>query len=149
MTTVTEVKKPFEPLNSAKSDYYTDNGSRVSTVLYLDIPMEKRKLLYNALRTKVELEAFTSTPPTLSGIQTVTANSSSLNRIEAYVGVSLSVLRGVLFQRGGVALDLILRIQEASGLEVISTKELAAALDSRKKQVVNYIKENPFNGAAA
>lgn len=149
MTVVTEVKKPFEPLNSAKSDYYTDSGSRVSTVLYLDIPMEKRKLLYNALRTKVELASYTNSPSTKSGIQTVTANSSALTNIETYVGVSLSVLRGVLFQRGGVALDLILRIQEASGVEVISTKELGAALDNRKKQVVNYIKENPFNCVAA
>jgi hypothetical protein len=107
--------------------------------------MEKRKLLYNALRTKVELEAFTHTPPTRSGIQTVTANSNSQSTIEAYIGVSLSVLRGVLFARGGVALDLILRIQEAAGIDVISTKELGAALDNRKKQVVNYIKDNPFN----
>jgi hypothetical protein len=145
MTTVTQIKKPFEPLNAAKSDYYTDSGCRVSTVLYLDVPMEKRKLLYNALRTKVELEAFTSTPATRSGIQTVTANSSALSQIESYVGVTMSVLRGVLFQRGGVALDLILRIQEASGVEVITAKELGAALDNRKKQVVNYIKENPFN----
>jgi hypothetical protein len=145
MTTVIETKKPFEPLNAAKADYYTESGCRVSTVLYLDVPMEKRKLLYNALRTKVELESYTSTPSTRSGIQTVTANSNALSRIEAYVGVTLSVLRGVLFQRGGVALDLILRIQEAAGIEVISTKELSAALDQRKKQVVSYIKENPFN----
>lgn len=144
MTTL-EATRPFEPLNAAKNDYYTDKGVRVSTVLYVDVPNEIRKSLYSALRSKVEMEAFTATPATKSGITTVTANSAALSKIEAYIGISMSVLRSVIFARGGVALDLILRIQEATGLEVISAKELGAALDARKKQVVSYTKDYPFN----
>jgi hypothetical protein len=143
MTTATKVK--FEPINSAKADTTTEKGVRISLPAYLDVPTHLRKELLNGVRRVIEQEEAntTTTPKTRSGISVV-SSQPNLTKVEQYLGMSLSILRSVLFQRGGIAMDLILRLQEVSGFIVITDEELANAFDLRKEFVVGYTKKFPY-----
>lgn len=133
--------KPFEPMNSATQDFHTDDGVRISQPLYLDLPNHKRKELLNALRETINnFRTSTSTPSTMSGISVSTYTSSS---VEQYLGMNMDVLRGVLFQRGGLAADLILRIQAVTGVTIVTDAQLKKAFDERKKSVLAYVTNNP------
>ena len=61
--------------------------------------------------------------------------------------MSLDVLRGVIFGRGGLSIDLFLRLQEASGVEVVTEKELLSAMKSKTDHIKAYIKNHKFDGA--
>lgn len=131
-------------INSATLDTHTQEGIRISIPCYVDVPNHVRKSLLNGTREAAQREAASeSTPKTQSGL-TVTTYNNNQTSVENYLGVSLDVLRTVLFQRGGLPLDLILRLQEVSGIEVLSPKELAKAFDDRKKVCIGYAKENPY-----
>ncbi|QNI75606.1 hypothetical protein [Synechococcus sp. MVIR-18-1] len=54
------------------------------------------------------------------------------------------VLRGVLFQRGGLALDLIIRLQQVAGMEVLTEADIKKAFSARQKSVLNLVKETVF-----
>ena len=137
--------KPFNPLNSAKTDYYTEAGARFSLPLYLDLPIQQRKELLNGVREQVANSEFNDNPPTASGLTVTTTNSQFTNKVERYLGMSLPVLRQVIFQRGGMPLDLVLRLQAVTGITVMSEAEFKKAFDSRKKQVLAYVTDNPFS----
>ena len=84
-----------------------------------------------------------SEPSTISGLTVETASNQESD-IESYLGVSLEVLRGVLFQRGGLEVSLLLRLQEATGLEFISAADFTAAFKGRQALIKGYTKEYPF-----
>ena len=136
-------QKPFKPLNSAAADYFNSDGARVSIPVYLDLPNQKRKELLNAVRSTVENQTLTSYQPATASGLTVQSHSEYNPSVEKYIGMDLSVLRSVLFQRGGLAADLVLRIQAVTGVTVITDADLKKAFTERQKQVLNYIKENP------
>ena len=135
--------KPYKPLNNASSDYFNPDGVRVSIPLYLDLPTQKRKDLLNAIRTAVENQTLKQYQPATASGLTVESHGDYNPTIEKYIGMDMSVLRGVLFQRGGLPADLVLRIQAVTGLTVITDAELKKAFTERQKQVLNYIKDNP------
>jgi hypothetical protein len=141
MTTATVIPVP---INSAKQDATTERGVRISLPCYVDVPTHQRKELLNHVRRVVEAEDTTYNPKTKSGI-TVVTSQPSLSKVEQHLGMSLSILRSILFQRGGLALDLILRLQDVAGYEVISNEELAQAFDVRKNFVTSYTTEYPFS----
>lgn len=133
--------KLFEPINSASNDYYNEDGTRFSLPFYLDLPNQKRKELLNAVRETIQATTTTTSDvPSLSGIRVESYTGTS---VEQYLGMSLSVLRGVLFQRGGLAADLVLRIQAITGVTVVTDAEVKKAFDSRKKMVLSYVTNNP------
>lgn len=138
------LEAPFVPINSAKQDFHTANGVRISLPAYVDLPVQTRKSLLNAVRTAMEREDIQSTPKTQSGISVTSVNSSHVSGIERYLGMSLAVLRSVLFARGGLALDLVLRLQNVGGIEVVSTAELIEAFDNRKEFVTTYTSTYPY-----
>ena len=132
------------PINNYTNDYITDSGTRICTPLYLDLTTTQRKELLNAVRTKAA-EMETVTPRTKSGIAVATS-VGNLSKIEAYLGVSLEILRsGVLFQRGGLAADLVLKLQEVGGIEVVSIKEIEAAYRARVKLIKDFDAINKFS----
>ena len=133
--------KPFEPINSAVNDYHNEDGVRFSLPFYLDLPNQKRKELLNALRETINTSRVSvSTPNTMSGI---TVSTTTGNSVEQYVGMDLTILRGVLFQRGGIPADLIMRIQAVTGHVVVTDAQLKKAFDERKKHVLAYVTNNP------
>jgi hypothetical protein len=131
-------------LNSATLDHNTEEGIRISLPIYVDIPMGVRKTLYNSVREEATRAATVlSSPKTVSGIQ-VTTYQVQENSVSQYLGASLDVLRTLIFQRGGLQLDLVLRLQEVAGYEVLTKEALAKAFDERKEACISYADHNPY-----
>ena len=132
------------PINSAANDYSTDAGIRISVPLYIDIPNTERKLLLNAVRLVAHEQLVTETATAgVSGI-TVQQSNSRQAEVESYLGMTLDILRSVLFQRGGLALDLVLKLQAITEFEYVSEKDLAAAFKNKQTFIKNWIKTTPF-----
>ena len=131
------------PLNGSGNDYFSSSGSRVCMPIYVDVPHTLRKAWLNELR-EICSTMMTSTPSTISGLQVDTA-SNSTSDVESYLGMSLDTLRtAVLFQRGGLPIDLVLKLQHVTGIEAVTDKELATAFKSRQCRVKAYLEEHPF-----
>ena len=138
--------RPFAnipPLNRSANDTITGNGVRISIPVYIDPPTTMRKEILNVLRTKATEPIATSNPNTMSGIQVV-SYSTRQPEIEAYLGLSLDNLRNTLFSRGGLEVSLILKLQNVTGLDIVSDKELTTAFDSKKKLSKAFSTEHPF-----
>lgn len=141
MTTTTFTK----PLNASNNDYYNSEGIRLSMPVYVDVPMSLRKELLNAVRTICyEPMGSTTQPNSVSGIS-VTESATRLNEVERFLGASLDNLRMMLFQRGGINLDLVLKLQAVSGITYVSEKDIANSFTQRKRVISSWIKDNQFN----
>jgi hypothetical protein len=131
-------------LNSAANDYVSPNGVRVSAVLYLDPPITPfRKAWLNAVRDAIN-NSVESTPVTQSGISVVT-NTGNMSKVETFLGMTFDNLRGSLFTRGGISADLVLKLQELTGIVAISPKEIQEGIKAKASLVTSYVKENTFN----
>lgn len=130
-------------LNAAHADYLTPSGVRVSCPVYIDAPIQARKTLLNAARSLAESFETTETH-TQSGIRVATS-TGGLSKLETYLGCSFDILRQNLFQRGGISADLILKIQIATGVEVISVKEIEAGMKAKAALVKAYVNDNPYS----
>ena len=128
------------PLNSSAFDYYNEAGYRVSTPIYVDVPLTKLKDQFNLLRSLAAAPSESETPKTQSGI-TVDTFTSNEPVIEGRLGMTLDNLRMVLFSRGSVDLGLLLRIQSITGDEIISVKDLEAAYKSKLTHIRKFIKD--------
>lgn len=132
------------PINSAANDYTTKNGVRISLPCYVDLNQNQRKELLSAIRSLMQANPVTSTPPSMTGIRVETA-SNTQSDIESYIGMSVDVLRSsVLFQRGGIEVGLLLRLQEATGIEFVSDKDFTAAFKARHDAVKKYTSDYPY-----
>ena len=148
MTTIAapQIHRPFnnaKPLNSASLDYTNSQGIRVSLPVYIDLSITQRKDLLNGVRAVANESSEVATPNTQSGIS-VASYSSKQGAVEAFIGMSLDVLRTVLFARGGLQLDLVLRLQQVAGIELVNEKDITAACKQRLDTVKSYIKQNVF-----
>lgn len=130
-------------INSASNDHVTEQGVRISLPCYIDVPFTKRKEVLNKLR-ELSSNRYRSQPHTMSGITVETFANSHVD-IEAYLGMTIDVLRTVIFQRGGMEVSLILRLQEVTGIELVSPKDFTTAFKLRQDIIKSYIKEYPFN----
>lgn len=133
--------KNYPAINSAMNDSITENGVRTSIPLYFDPTTTQRKELLNAIRDKARSGVIQQNTHTGLSVETASSNQSD---VEAYVGMSLDVLRSVIFQRGGIEAGLFLRLQQAAGVELITQKEIAAAFKDRLEVVKNYTNNFPF-----
>ena len=132
----TTVETPRLSINHHTNDYITDSGVRICTPLYLDLSQQQRKTLLSELRTRAA-EMSASNPVTRSGISVESTNGVSA-AITQFLGVDLEMVRQVLFQRGGLSAELVLRLQEITGVEVVSTKEIEAAFKARVKLIKDF-----------
>ena len=130
-------------INAASNDYVNDQSVRVSFPCYVDLTTSQRKDILNAIR-EISNQRSVATPNTASGLTVETAVSAGPD-VESYIGMTLDVLRGMIFQRGGLEVSLVLRLQEVTGLEFVSVKDFAAAMKGRQDLIKNYTKEHPFN----
>ena len=133
-------------LNSASNDYTTKSGVRICSPIYIDIPQETRKAWLNELRRLASATTVreVSSP---SGISTETATNADAG-IESYLGLTLDTLRSsVLFQRGGIAIDMVLKLQSVTGIIALTEKDVAAALKGRTEQVKAFISDHAFTEA--
>lgn len=140
--TATVINPNRTQLNSASNDYTTEDGVRVCIPLYIDIPVSERKTLLNLVRHKA-MEMNVSEVKSKSGISVATSNNE-LSKIEAYLGCSLEVLRSLIFSRGGLSADLVLKLQSLTGYEVVSLKDIDLALKNRLGTIKEYAKVNAY-----
>lgn len=134
------------PLNTAANDYTSKDGVRISLPCYIDITIQQRKEILNACRDQCNVTVVSSEPPSMTGIR-VETTSNAQSDMESYIGMSLDVLRGVLFQRGGIEAGLLLRLQEVTGLELVSDKDFTAAFKARHDAVKKYTSDYPYSNA--
>ena len=131
-----------KPLNGTANDHFTEQGARLSQPIYIDVPNSIRKELLNRVRTiasePLEVE---ETTRTVSDIRTI-SSSTRQSEVESYLGMNLDVLRTVLFSRGGLAADLVFRMQAITGYEVVTAKDIRAAFKSRQKQIIDFLEGN-------
>jgi hypothetical protein len=133
------------PINNYLNDFTTNDGVRVSLPIYVDVPMSKRKELLNGIRTAQTNETTTATPSSVSGISVETVNNRSA--VNDFLGMNPDVLRGVLFQRGGLALDLVLKLQEIAEIDVLTEADIKKAFTARQKFILNEYKACKFVAA--
>lgn len=131
------------PINSAKNDHFTKEGIRISTCLYIDLTQSQRKELLNGIRSAASSYPITYEPPSASGIR-VEERSNSQSEIESFIGMNFDTLRPVLFQRGGLPIDLVFKLQAVSGLRFVTDKDVAAAFKAKTAQVKAYIADHTF-----
>lgn len=130
-------------LNSARNDYTTKAGVRICTPIYIDIPQETRKAWLNELRSLASATTVREVP-SVSGLTTHSASNADAG-IEAYLGLTIDTLRSaVLFQRGGIPIDMVLKLQSVTGIVALTEKDVAAALKSRAEDVKSFIADYAF-----
>ena len=129
-------------VNSALSDYINDAGVRISTPVYIDVPPVTRKQLFNDVRTAAT-RPITTSVKSVSGI-TVDSFGSSQQSVETFLGCSIDVLRTIMFQRGGIAADLLLKLQAVCGYEVVSVKDIDQAFKAKLGIVKEILKNDTF-----
>ena len=127
-----------KPINSSANDFTNAGGVRISLPCYVDLTMTQRKELLNGVREAISATN-TSSPKSLSGI-TVETVTNAASDIETYIGMNIDILRSVLFQRGGLEVSLVLRLQEVTGLTFITDKDFASAFKSRHDLIKKYTK---------
>lgn len=132
------------PINAAANDHMTVDGVRISTPVYVDLSTNQRKELLNGVRSAIQSSSSVSTPDTASGIRVQTANATTSD-VESYLGISMDVLRTVIFQRGGIECGLLLRLQEVTGIEFVTDKDFNAAFNGRKSIIKNYTSNYPYH----
>lgn len=125
-------------INSSANDFTSKAGVRISLPCYVDLTTSQRKELLNGAREAVSATTSTS-PKSISGISVETVTRASSD-VEAYIGMDLDILRGVLFQRGGLEVSLVLRLQEVTGITFVSDKDFTAAFKARHDLIKEYSK---------
>lgn len=144
MTTTTKEKPDLHrSINHAGYDHMTEEGVRISTPLYIDLTTAQRKEILSAIRQRLVESGQNRTPDTESGIK-VTTMGTSQSEIETYLGMAIDVLRGVLFQRGGIEYTLVLRLQSVAGIEYVSAKDIQTAFKKRTDLIKEYAQHNLF-----
>lgn len=131
------------PINSSSQDY-SNETARISLPCYIDLNNNDRKTLLNGVRQACYQAAPAEASPSVSGIS-VQSSSNRQGEVEAFLGMSLDVLRTVLFQRGGLAADLLFKLQAVSGVEFVTDKDLKEAFKQRQKQVLDCKSSLVFN----
>ena len=79
------------------------NGVAISTPIYIQLTKEQNKTILNAIRTAISRDG---------------------EAIESELGVSEANLRHLLFARNGLPERLLLKLQEVTGLEIVSKEQI-------------------------
>ena len=121
-------------LNHSANDYISSEGVRFCQPLYIDPPSHVRKEVYNVVRSLCETSTDVTQTPTASGI-TVETSCSNQHAVEAFLGCSLEMLRSHIFVRGGMQLNLWLKLQTLTSIEAFTQKDFTAAFKARAATV--------------
>lgn len=79
------------------------NGVAISTPIYIQLTKEQNKAILNAIRTAISRDG---------------------EAVESELGVSEANLRYLLFARNGLPERLLLKLQEVTGLEIVSKEQI-------------------------
>ena len=126
-------------LNSALSDHYNEQQVRICMPIYLDLSTVQRKELLNGVRN-----AMRPTVSNSSGLSEISVQTASDNGVEAYLGITFENLRNVIFQRGGIPIDLVMKLQSVTGIEFVSFKDMQAAFKHRQTVIKDWLAEHSY-----
>ena len=129
------------------NDFTTTDGVRICTPIYIDIPTAQRKEILNKVREIASAPAAVVTPVTHSGI-TVQNSSSQEQQIVQFLGLDLANLRNTLFQRGGLSVDLVLKLQAITGLNYVDQKTFTTAFKNKQAVIKSFMETNNVNSAS-
>lgn len=135
------------PLNGSAFDYTTADGVRVSAPTYIDLSNNQRKQILNEVRS-VAAKSTERDVVSPSGLK-VSSSSSMEAAVENYLGLTIANLRNVLFQRGGLPVDLVLKLQEVTGLVFVTEKDFAAAFKEKQSRIKDFLKTYKFDDTTA
>ena len=79
------------------------NGVAISTPIYIQLTKEQNKTILNAIRTAITRDG---------------------DAVVSELGVSEANLRHLLFARNGLPERLLLKLQELTGLEIVSKQQI-------------------------
>ena len=79
------------------------NGVAISTPIYIQLTKEQNKTILNAIRTAISRDG---------------------EAVEYELGVSEANLRHLLFARNGLPERLLLKLQEVTGLQIVSKQQI-------------------------
>ena len=79
------------------------NGVAISTPIYIQLTKEQNKTILNAIRTAISRDG---------------------EAVESEIGMSEANLRHLLFARNGLPERLLLKLQEVTGLEIVSKQQI-------------------------
>ena len=128
-------------INHFTNDFTTTDGVRICTPIYIDIPTAQRKEILNKVREIASTPAAVVTPITQSGIS-VQNSASQEQQIVQFLGLDLANLRNTLFQRGGLSVDLVLKLQAITGLVFVDQKTFAAAFKQKQAAIKSFMEEH-------
>jgi hypothetical protein len=119
----------------------TENGSVISTPIYLSPTVADRKALLNAFREVKRQQllelGYNPQPASASGIQVIDNTKAPVTPIELKI-VPEEQLRLLLFQRSGIPEKFLLKLQQEVGLEIIKKDDMLAAATAW----INYLTNN-------
>ena len=119
--------------------HITANGCSVSTPIYISPTNDQSKELLNAFREVVRQQrlemGYRDTPIDHGSIQVQTASTPPQTPAELALGMNEQTLRYALFQRTGIAERLIVKLQELTGVELVSRK----AIEENIKMWLDYL----------
>ena len=100
-----------------------DNGCVISTPVYVSITVEVAKQLLNSFRVLKQKELIQVSSPTES-LNVITHHGGVMAQCEQELGLSEEALRSVLYQKGGISEKIIVKLQNLTGIEVISPNQI-------------------------
>ena len=104
------------------------NGVCISTVVYIALTNDTAKLLLNSFRTvrsqQLAEMGYNDLHTTQGGLIVATNDVPPQTPIEKEMGMDEQALRMVLFQRSGIAESLILKLQNLTGVEVVTRQQI-------------------------
>lgn len=131
------------PLNASVNDYTNKEGVRVSLPIYIDVSTSDRKVFLNAVR-EIANSSVTKEVPSVSGLR-VTSSSNTEASVEEFLGMTLENLRNSLFVRGGLPIDLVLKLQAVTGIVLVDLKDIAAAMKAKQALIKEFVENFKFD----
>ena len=120
--------------NQQTPTHIQSNGCSVSTPIYFTPTSDQNKQLLNAFRDVVKkqrIEMGTNIEPqSRFGLEVVTQQTPPLTPAEIEIGMNEETLRYALFGRKGTPERLILKLQQVTGVELVTRETIEATLSA-------------------
>lgn len=125
------MKLQYNRYYKATPSCLNEQGTLISVPIYVSPTMDGRKALLNgfrAVKQKQLIEMGYSQEPRVEGSLSIhTATSEPQTQIEYDLGTNEESLRMLLFAKQGLQDTLILKLQQLTGIEVVTKEEIAQA----------------------
>jgi len=117
--------------NQTTATHIQPNGCSISTPVYCCPTADQTKQLLNAFREVVRQQrmemGFTQEHSSI-GVKVTTATPAPMTEAERELGMTEEALRYALFQRRGTPERLIIKLQQITGVELISREAIVSTL---------------------